>query len=158
LASTELVPSVVHPTTGEIIALDSSDRMLVAYLDDVAAYERQLEEWRRIVNRELIARLDRSAKWTRQVGPYKLTAPSPNPGLDWDGAELREALLPFVDRGELSIEALDAAVEMLVTYRPKKAGINALVKLGGDITATVMELANPKPKGDRRVRIERPLR
>lgn len=160
--STELVPTtpavVFNPSTGEIIDLNSEDQTLVQFLDDLAQFEKELDSTRRTVNRELVARLDRSAKWTRHVGPYTLSAASPSPTEDWDGAALHEALAPFVDRGELSVEALDAAVETVVSYKPKKAGINALRKLGGDVKTTVDGLKREKEKGDRRVRIERPLR
>lgn len=146
---------IVHPGTGEVITLDAPDETLANVLDALTDYEFQLAEVRSTIGREMVYRMDRAAKWTLHAGPYKLTSSSPSPTEDWDGAALHSALSVLVDDGKLSIEALDAAVETVISYKPRKAGINALRKLGGEVRIAVDALKRETPKGERRVRVER---
>jgi hypothetical protein len=132
---------VLNPTTGEILSLDRPTGELGRYLLEVREFEQVLREHKNLVTRELLARLDKDASWTLYEDGLKIVGQSPAPVKEWDGAELRSALLGLVDEGVLSIEAVDAAVETIVTYKPRKAGIGKLRKLGGRVKATVDELA-----------------
>ena len=146
--------TVVNPRTGEALTLDAPDTDLGRYLIDIREFESILREHKRLVNRELLSRLDHARKWTRTLPGMKLTAPSSRPPEEWDGAELRERLLEFVDRGELSVEAVDAAVEVVVSHKVKKVGINALRAGGGAVAAAVDALASTPEQFDRYVSVK----
>lgn len=155
--TTDVQPAAqfVNPISGEVLTLAAHDEDLGRYLSDVREYESMIREAKRTVNRELLSRLDRRAKWTVHLpGGLKLSAPSPKPEESWDGAELRAELLSFVDAGTLSIEAVDSAVEQVVSFKPRKTGINALRALGGDIAAVIDRLVT-KAEKDRYVSVGR---
>ena len=143
-----------NPITGEVLTLASPDRDLGSYLADLRDFESVLREHKRIVTRELLERFDKQASWTHRFEGLKLTSSSPAPVEEWDGAELREALLALVDEGVLAIEAVDAAVETIVSYKPRKTGINALRKLGGRVNEIVESLKSEVEK-DRYVSVTR---
>lgn len=143
------------PLTAEVLTLDSESGDLARFLTNVRELESVLREHKRMVTRELLTRMDRSASWTMRVeGGLKITGQSPAPAESWDGAELRTALLELVDAGVLAVEAVDAAVETVVSYRPRKAGITALRKLGGDAAAVVERLCVVS-EPERRVSVSR---
>ena len=146
--------TVVSPRTGEVLELDSSTEDLAGYLADVREYESLLREAKNLVQRELLHRMDRAAKWTERVPKYKLSAPSPKPEEQWDGATLRARLLELVDTGALAIEAVDAAVETVVSFKIRKAGVNALRAQDGAAARIVDELVTTVEK-DRRVTVTR---
>jgi hypothetical protein len=146
---------IVSPRTGEVLTLDSSTDDLGGFLADVRDHEAQLRDVKRLVNRELVRRMDHAAKWTVHAAGLKLRAPSPKPTEEWNGAELRAGLLALVDAGDLAIEAVDAAVETVTDYKVHKAGINALRSLGGRAAAIVDELATRPPEKERYVSVER---
>lgn len=138
--------TVVSPRTGEVIALDAPTEDLGGYLADVREFESLIREAKALVGREIMDRMRKQAKWTIEAGGLKLTAPRKDTEEEWDGAVLREALCEFVDRDELAIAAVDAAVEVVVEYKVKKAGINALRGVGGEVGAAVDSLAREVPK------------
>jgi hypothetical protein len=145
---------VISPATGEFISLDSPTEKLGECLADIRDYESLLREAKRALTTELLARFDRNAQWTVHAGGFKLSGQSPAPVEEWDGAELRTALLGLVDADLLSIEAVDAAVETVVTYKPRKAGINALKKLGGRV-GEVVESLRQESERERRITVSR---
>lgn len=126
--------TVVSPTTGEVIELSAPTDALAQYLADVREAELLLREAKRLVSREITSRLDRIASWTlRLEGGLTVKTQSPAPSEEWDALAARSDLLQLVDEGVLGVEAVDAAFEPVVTYKPRKAGINALRKLGGRV-------------------------
>lgn len=134
---------------GEELTLDSPTQDLAEYLDGVKELRSRLDEERAIISRELVSRMDQGAKWTLHAGPYKLTAPSPAVGEEWDGAELYDALCELVEDGAISMDAVNAAVEIHLSYKVKKAGVNALRKIGGPVAGAIDGLAReaePKPR------------
>jgi hypothetical protein len=153
---TDIQPSthLVNPATGEALTLESPSPDLGRYLADIREIESVVREHKRIVSRELLARMDRTASWTLRAEGLKIVGQSPAPPEEWDGAELRQALLKHVDAGRLSVEAVDAAVETIISYKPRKAGITALRKLGGPIAETVNGLAHTAER-ERRVTVTR---
>jgi hypothetical protein len=145
---------LVNPVTGEALTLASPTEDLGRWLADIRDFEYQLREAKRTVTTEILARLDKNAEWTAHLPGLKIRGDSPQPVEEWDGAQLREALLELVDEGVLAIEAVDAAVETIVSYKPRKAGINKLRKLGGRVAEVVDSLKRASEK-DRRVTVSR---
>ena len=133
----------VHPLTGEAVSLaEMTNDWLGGVLDDLRDHESRLREVKGDITTEVLRRMDQHAKWSVDAGIYQLKSSSPEPVEEWDALELREALLRLVDRGELAISAVDAAIEPVVTYKIRKAGITALRKLGGE----VREIVNSRVK------------
>ena len=147
---TDLV--LANPRTGEILTLDSETEDLAHWLDAVRALEWDIRTNKRIVSQEIHARMDKAATWTLHLPGLKVTGQSPAPEETWSGPELREALYDLVERGLISVEAADAAVETVVTYKPRKAGITALRKLGGEVAETVNRLCQQSER-ERRIHV-----
>lgn len=129
--STDVEPVVqfASPVTGEVLTLASPDADLAQYMADIRELESQIREHKALINRELLARLDKRRNWTLHLeGGLKLSAPSDEPGEEWDGAGLHEALCRLTDEELITEEAVDAAVEIVTEYKVKKAGVNALRK------------------------------
>jgi hypothetical protein len=151
--STEIA-TVISPRTGEVISLDAPDQDLGGFLNDVRDLESAIRESKRAVHDELLRRMDSAATWTVHVPGLKLSGPSPAPTEEFDELELRTALLTLVDEGVISVEAVDRAIEPVVTYKARRAGINALRKLGGRVAETVTAHARSVEK-TRYVKVER---
>lgn len=155
--STDLQPveEFVSPATGEVLTLASPTPDLAGYLADIRDLESRIREHKRVVTGELLARLDRNAAWTEHLsGGLKISSPSPAPVEEFDELALREELLQCVDRGELSIEAVDRAVETIVTYKARKTGINAIRKISPEMEQLVNGYRRMVEK-DRRVTVTR---
>lgn len=129
-----------NPLSGEVLTLGSPSEALGDYLADLRELESVLREHKRVVQRELLSRMDHSVSWTIRAEGLKITGTSPAPVEEWDGFELRSELLKLVGDGLLAIEAVDAAVEIVRTYKTHKTGINALKKLGGPVSDTIESL------------------
>jgi hypothetical protein len=155
--STELTVTtpteLVHPTSGELVSLDS-DADVAAFLDDAKEIQSQVREATAIATRVVLERMDRRASWTVREGPYELKGDGPG-NVTYDGDALAHALADLVDRGLISEEAALAACEATVVRKPKVRGINALKKLGGEIQAAMERLAEPVPDAKRRVSVKR---
>jgi hypothetical protein len=137
-SSTLTVQNVIHPFTGETFDLSvSTTDDLASFLTEVREYESRLKEAKRIVTDETLRRLDERASWTLRTPDYTLKAPSPAPGEEWDEIALRSDLWQLVDDGVITEDAAGAAVETVVSYKVKTAGVNALRKLGGRVAETV---------------------
>lgn len=138
---------VAHPFTGEAIELANAKvDELAKLLDAVKDYQSRLQELRSLVSQEVLRRQDQAASWTTKAGEYVLKGSSPAPVEEFDSLALRSELLGLVDEGALSIEAVDAAVETIVTYKARKAGVNSLRKLGGVVAQVVDRHATPIEK------------
>lgn len=152
---TDLVPARpegITLFTGEFLSINSPDSALGRCLAEIREFEALLREQKKILTEELLSRCDRRASWTVYEDGVKISGSSPAPVETWDGAELYSALWAFVDAGVLSEEAVNAAVGIETIYKPKKAGIQALRKLGGDVAGTIDGLAQEVEK-DRRVTV-----
>jgi hypothetical protein len=84
----------------------------------------------------------------------KITGQSPAPVEEWDGLELRTALLDLHARDHIELAAVYAAVEAVTTWKVRKAGITALRKLGGEVAETVDRLCQ-RSERERRVSVSR---
>lgn len=131
--STEVIP---HPLTGEAIELAAETDTLAQWVDQLRELERQAKEARDMIGLELLRRMDAKASWTLRAGDFKITAPSPAPKTEWDVDQLRATLADLRDQG-LDEDAIDAALEVVVTYKPRTAGLNALRKLGGEVAERI---------------------
>lgn len=145
---------VLNPITGEVLTLDSSTAALGQALGDIREFKSLLDETVRAISGELHARMDQEALYTVHTPGLELRGQSPAPVESWDGVELRTALLELSDAGTLSIDAVDRAVETVVTYKARKAGIVALRKLGGEVEQTIDSLCQ-RSERERRITVVR---
>jgi hypothetical protein len=122
---------VIDPSTGEVVDLDSPIDQLAACMDNIRELESRIREEKSKLTREFLERFDKQAEWSTVAGDFQVSAPSPKPREEFDGPGLHEALRVLVDDGTISVEALDAAVETVISYEPRRTGINKLRKLGG---------------------------
>jgi hypothetical protein len=139
--------------TGEQVALaDATDEQIAVWIDRISELQSVAKERRAEANRELVGRMDRSARWTINAGGWKVSAPSPAPDTQWeDPAGLWREL---VELDDLSVDAVDAAVESEVVWRVRAAGINALRKLGRlDVNRVIDAHERKVPRENRSVRV-----
>jgi hypothetical protein len=146
---------VFDPGTGEeIIIADAPTETLAELRELIRSAEEDQRMAKQALDAELLARMDRAAKWTMNEGGYKLTAPSPTPVETFDAHALRADLEAASEQGLIDQGAVDAAVEVVVDYKPRLAGINALRKLGGDLADIVARHASLAER-TRRVTVKR---
>jgi len=143
---TEAGLAVVHPATGAQLLLSAPDEQLVAWLHETRDVESKMRELKGLITREVYARLDSRAKWSATWGGYKVKGESPEPTTEYDGQELAKTLRRLVRRKLIDAEAAAAACEKVTTWKPKKNGINALLKLGGEVKEAIDAIASVKPR------------
>lgn len=132
-----LVAAGIHDVKG------ADDTELAAFDDGAKHLASIAKEAREDVGAELIRRMDRSGKWTRHVGEFTVTAPSPDAGtLKYESEALRAALVALVP-DVIDMDAVDAAVRLVCPPAPEPYlkqnanGIKALLKLGPAVRAAV---------------------
>jgi hypothetical protein len=144
---------LLDPATGETLALDAPTERLAQWLDETRDLEQRIRSAKRVAYDELLRRMDARASWTVREGGYELTAPSPG-RVEYDPAALYEALHDCVAAGMIEEGAAEAALEAVVTYKPKARGIQALLKLGGPVRDAINACAHPV-EAPRNVRVKR---
>lgn len=127
------------PASGEELDLASCSDETLAGLRDLI---RDAEEEQRIAKRKIDAailhRMDFQRKWTLHAAGWTLTAPSPEQVLEIDdAAALHADLMGLVDAGMLAVDAVNDAVEQVVTFKPRKRGLAALRRGGGEAAEIV---------------------
>lgn len=131
-------PLLIEPNTGEVIPLSEAKTAHIADARDyIRELESQLREAKTILDGEVLSRMDADRKWTIKTGDWALTAPSPEPTVKYDAAALHAELEGLVADGVISGDAMARAVEEVVTYKARAAGVKALVKGGGEVAAVV---------------------
>ena len=144
------------PATGEEIDLSLCSDATLANLRDMI---RDAEDEQRLAKRQIdgaiLDRMDHRKKWTLHADGYTLTASSPEPVVEIpDAAALHGELMELVDTGELAVEAVNDAVEQVVTYKPRKRGLQA-IKKGGGLAAEIIERHEARVPPTRRVSVKR---
>jgi hypothetical protein len=131
---TDLLPM---PFTGEVLPLDAPTADLARALDELKELTSRIREVRERIDDELLRRLDKNARWTVREGDFKVTGTSPAPKAEWDGAALSVVLAELRGLALIDYEAAEAALETVVSYKPKAAGLQRLLKLGGEVAERV---------------------
>ena len=156
----ELVPvegkelAVTNPATGEVIDLAADTIELGRKLKELRALESELREFKALVQKAILAQMDRNASWTVNSGAGKVTGTSPGK-VDYDPEMLYQALKELLEEDRITKEAADAALGVKVEKAVKKAGVNKLIALGGDIKEKVERCKIP-PKQGRSVTVSLP--
>ncbi len=153
-AGLAVAPTVLDRSTGEVVDLAATGTdTLAAFLTNTRELEAELRQAKALVAREVHRRMDAEAKWTARVGGYELRGESPD-RTDYDTEGLDKALRRLVRRELITREAAKSALERVVTLKPRKQGIKALAKLGGEVEAAVVECERPVDR-ERRVSVSR---
>jgi len=164
MTSTAVPPAaggqVLDRASGELIDVrESSTDRLARFLDEATELVSLMSEARAQVDRELLRRMDAEATWTARVGDFELRAPSPEAGMTYyDPEALEDALDGLVERGLVCEQAAAAAlqVETNVERTPKRRGIAALLRLGGEVAEAVAACERRREEPPRRsVRVRR---
>jgi hypothetical protein len=147
--------SIVDPRTGEAVLIhDATLDQLAACREWIRDLEHTTREAKGLIDAEVVRRFDATAKWSATVAGFKLSAPSPAPAVEYDAQELRGRLEELVADGVLSMDAVDAAVEVSVSFKPRVAGIKALEKLGGIVAEAIADCSTAVQRS-RRVSVTR---
>ena len=135
--------SLVDPRTGEVLALAKAptDR-LAAFLLHARDLEGELRAAKAAVSREVHRRMDAEASWTARVGDYQLTGQSPD-RIDYDPDALEAALRRLSQEGAIAESAASAALSRVEILKPRRAGIKALLKLGGTVAEALSACERP---------------
>lgn len=148
-------PALIEPNTGELVLLSEAQTGHIAEIrDHLKDLRSQIDEANRILDREVLGRMDHRCSWTLHEGNLTLTAPAEKTQDAWDGAGLHLTLEDLVAEGDIAPEAMHAAVEEIISYKVKAAGVKALLKTGGHIAACILEHRTEAPR-DRRVTVKR---
>lgn len=149
------VVRLFDPATGEEVDPHTATTDKLAELRDALRdYDETAKMAKKRIDTVLLSRMDAEAQWTVRVNGFKLTAPSPEPEVQYDGEALYEALARLAADGAISWDAVAEAVERKTVYRPVKAKLSKLRKLGGAVREAIDAHAEEVDR-DRRVRVSR---
>lgn len=146
--SSEVMPSVVLSAlgdlqvvemTGELVSIqEASDEALARWFATYKDARDLMNSAKREVDAEFIRRADYNATQHIDVeGVGRITVDGPGDEEVWNTNDLRAALRKLVSEGEISEQAAYQALEKVVSWKVKYAGINNLRKLGGYVRDTV---------------------
>lgn len=145
---------VLNPATGELLDLKSASGVALGEgLEAVRDFEARLRETKSAISEELHERMDANASWTLHTPDFDLRGESPD-RTDYDTDKLINALDELCEQGYVSRAAYEAAVKEEVTYKPQRRGIQALLKLGGEVAERILSCQVPVER-PRRVSIAR---
>lgn len=146
--------SLIHPQTGEILDLAAAENAQIAsWIESVKEWEVNARGAKQLASEEIHRRMDRAACWTLRDGDYEIKGQSPD-RTEYLIDSLQVALRNLIAEGLITEEAAQAAVKREVTYKPAKRGINALLKIGGEVAEAIRACEVPDER-PRRVSIGR---
>ncbi len=146
---------VANPLTGVAVELADGTDALADMHDQLKEARSIIDEARNLLGDELVARMDRRGRWSLTHDGLTVSAPSPKPPVEHDGKALLHELGELVVAGTIEWDAVNDTVEVVVTYKVKRRGVDALRKLGGEVAEAIDRCqveAEPKP---RRVSVKR---
>lgn len=173
----------IIPTTGEEILRDAPSEKLVQAIKEIDSDVNALGAARAAINVELLERMDKSAKWTQNIGGMTVTAPSPEAWVDYDTEALADSIRTLVDDDVISEEAYDQAFSISLklkltaaAYRKlqpwfasvaergvkietrevklSKRGLNSILKVGGQRAADLVSSASLQKQTARRATVK----
>lgn len=147
--------TLIHPTSGEVLDLHTASTL------DLAHWRHAVREWednarqaKKLVDAEILDRMDRRGEWTVHEDGFDLVGSSPEPSDSYDAEALQAGLAELVDVGLIDEDAASAAVEIVTTLKPNRSRISKLRKLGGRVAAVIEAATTQVPK-DRRVNVKK---
>lgn len=141
------------PGTGEVVDLAGPTDDLARVLAEIREHEQELRTLKSILAEEVHRRMDTEAKWTQRTEHFEVKGESPE-RVEYDPEALSKTLDDLLEVGAISLGAADAALEEVTTYKPRVRGLNALIKLGGEVRERVEACQRPVDK-PRRLSVKR---
>lgn len=133
---------IIHPATAEIIPLDGPTDQLAEALLNIRNLEADLRSVKQQIGDELHRRMDREGKWTVHLPDMDVTGQAPS-RVEYDAEGLAFRLQALVNRGVITEAAQVAAVEPHTSWKVRKQGVNALLKLGGEVAEEIRATERP---------------
>lgn len=128
---------LAHPLTAELVSLDAPIEELAEFLDEAGEQHRRLGEFERVLNAEVLRRMDADLTWTSTVGSgaaghqFELKTSSPDAGTkDYPPDDLEQELNGLVKAGIISDTGAEKALRRrlkLTIEVPWKADLPAIV-------------------------------
>lgn len=146
---------LVVPATGELLDLDGPTDVLADAVARIASLETDLRDARSALRGELLRRMDTANVRSFDAGPYKLEAEAPNQS-DYDAQDLAPVLAELVVNGKIAQEAMDAALERVVSHKPRKRELDRLLTsptLSDEDRAAIQACAKPRTR-ERRLTVK----
>lgn len=149
------LPLPPNPVTGEVLDLATApDADLAAWLDAVKSMEQSQRSAKKVVQEELLRRMDRNASYTVREGVWEVTGDSPKPQVHYDVEPLAADLDELVLSGLLTEEARSRVIIETVERKVSQREANKLLNIGGPVAEAVARHRTESPR-DRRVRVKR---
>ena len=149
-----LKAALVNPASGELIPPDAPTDELARELASCRELAALLRSHVRAVSRIVIRRMDEEARWTADVGRWKVSSSSPTSGAKYDGERLERLLGELVAEGAITAEAMRAAVTPVTEYEVRAAGVKRLRALGNPhVDAALADATIPPDPEARRVTV-----
>lgn len=136
------VERVVLPLSGAVVGEDATMSEFEAALVEFAELEKAIAAARVRISQWVRARMDAGAKWTHG----RMSTASPSTLVTWDEAGLVAELDRLVAEGKVTAEARAACLK--VSTKVMLGGVNALLKVGGEVEQRLVQHRGAKP--DRR--------
>lgn len=151
-------PSLIHPDgihdplTGAVVSPEAETAELLRLREEgLRAMEEACKEARRAVDLELLARMDRGARWTLREGEFEATGTSPAV-VEYDTDRLRAEINGLVRSGVIDKDARAAALKPTVGIKVDKRGVQAIAKTSDQAAAAI---AQAEKEATRRVTVKR---
>ncbi len=151
----DIVVEVLDPLTGELVNLITADLDdLAGWLDHVREYKRMCDQALNVVQERMYREIDPGGQWTVIRPNWKITGTSPAPTVKYDGERVYKAARKLVKDGLLTKDAAGKAVERVVSFKARVAGIQALSKISPVIAAAFEECSTEEPKLSRGLNVK----
>ena len=138
---------IVNPATGEIVELDAPTDVLAGALEEIRDLEGRLRDLKSAIGREVMGRMDEARQWTLELPDgRKVSAPSPEPSVEFDGEALWNGLHSLARDCKLSDELIASVVTEERVYKVSRQGANRLLKGGGQPAKMVERCKVEVPK------------
>lgn len=147
---------IVHPLTGETLAIDAPTDVLAAALDEHRTLLSLMAEYKTVLQAEVLRRMDAANSRSEPIGGYKITVNAPRVE-EYNADALRERLEQLVDDGVLDPVVPDRVIAPPKPPAPKvdKREVNKLKGHPDDrVRQAVAESCEEVPQ-NRTVKIER---
>lgn len=144
--TTALTAPIVHPATGELVALDAPTDQLATWLDSFRDLDGASRTAKTALTDELARRLDHEGRASASVGEWKLAVTSPS-AVKYDADRVYGILKAAADAGEISHAAAEAACPPIGKRKTAKRELDRLLAvLPPDRAAEIDRLAQPEAR------------
>lgn len=149
---------IIDTVSGELVPLDRVTtpqlvRLLGLVQHHIDGNLAGLYSAKRMLGDEMIARMDRQAKWTVKEPGVEVKAQSPTAGtITWNGEKLYDTLMKLTREGMIDREAALRAAWPDTIYKTDQRAIDALRKIPG-VEDRIAHARIVTPVGDRKASV-----